>query len=222
MRGLIWAAAPLALLASPTRAGVDDDGEAWLTLAASGAISGRVLGQAEAIARFSNDEKGIYEAEFGGFLGLALTERVSLWAGYVRVPRYTRGGEAAVENRTRQQITADLGGLLGGDLSGRVRLEQRFRDSGGTGWRLRPQLKFSRPLSKNGVSLVLSHESFLPLNNTGWGQRRGYERMRNFVGLRLPVADKLAAEVGYLNQYRFAPARDTADHVVSTTFSYAF
>lgn len=222
MRGLIWAAAPLALLASPARADVDDDGEAWLTLAASGAISGRVLGQTEAVARFSNDRNGIYEAEIGGLLGFALTDRVSLWAGYARVPRYTSGGRAAVENRTRQQITADLGDLLGGDLSGRLRLEQRFRAGGGIGWRLRPQLKFSQPVLKDRVSLVLSHESFVSLNNTGWGQRRGYERMRNFVGLQLPIADRLAAEVGYLNQYGFAPVRDTADHIVSTTFSYAF
>lgn len=222
MRGLIWAAALLALLASPARADVDDDAQAWLTLAASGVVSGRVLGQAEAIARFSDDENGIYEAEFGGFLGLALTDRVSLWAGYVRVPRYARGGKTTVENRGRQQITAELGGLLGGDLSGRVRLEQRFRDGGGIGWRLRPQLKFSRPLSNDGVALVFSHESFVPLNDTGWGQRRGYERMRNFAGLQVPIADKLAAEVGYLNQYGFDPVRDTADHGVSTTFSYAF
>ncbi len=222
MRLLILAAAPLALLASPATAGTDDDAEAWTTLGASGAITGRLLGQVETLARFSNDEDGIYEAEFGGFLGYKLTDRVSLWAGYLRVPRYRRGAPTTVEDRTRQQITADLGKPLGGKLSGRIRLEQRFRSGGGTGWRVRPQVRFSRPLAKDGPSLVLSHESFVPLNDTAWGQRSGYELMRNFVGLQLPVARKLSAELGYLNQYRFRVGPNSADHVASTTLSYAF
>ena len=58
--------------------------------------------------------------------------------------------------------------------------------------------------------------SFLP-NSTDWGQRRGYERMRNAVGVTLPVSRAVAADIGYLNQYRFARAggRAQMDHALS-------
>lgn len=213
---------PLALVACPAVAGTDDDGELWTTLGAGGTVSGRLLANVEAIARFSGDEGGPYEAEFGGFLGYRLTGKVSLWAGYVRVPRYARGAATSIEDRTRQQVTADLGQLGSGSLFGRMRIEQRFREGGGTGWRLRPQLKYSRPLVKDGAALVFSHESFLPLNTTGWGQRAGYERMRNFAGVSAPVAPRLRAEFGYLNQYDFRRGTDSVDHAAALTASYSF
>jgi hypothetical protein len=65
--------------------------------------------------------------------------------------------------------------------------------------------------------LFVSHESFLLPNGTRWGQRRGYERMRNIVGLALPIARGFAADVGYLNQYRPARggARAQMDHALN-------
>ena len=221
MRRLILAAAPLLLLASPAYADVDDDAEVWLTLATTGTISGRLLGQADTNARFSHDDDRIYEAQLGGLLGYKLSDRVSLWAGYVRIARYRNGAATTVENRTRQQITADLARPFGGKLAGRLRLEQRFRSGAETGWRLRSQLKYSRPFHKDGPSLVLSHESFLPLNDTAF-QRSRYERMRNFAGVSFPVVKKLTAEVGYLNQYTFRTGRDLDDHILATTLNYAF
>lgn len=222
---LKWRAiAAATLILTPAAAtAAEHDPELWLTAGASGALYGRLLLSLEAVTRFSDDENGIYESEFGGFLGYQLTDDVALWAGYVRVPRYRRGGPTSVEDRTRQQITANLGKAGGGSLSGRVRLEQRFRDGGGTGWRLRPQIKYSRPFAKDGPALVISHESFVPLNDTGWGQQGGYERMRNFVGLGLGVAEGVKAEIGYLNQYNFrSGAEDSVDHAASLTLSYSF
>ena len=52
--------------------------------------------------------------------------------------------------------------------------------------------------------MFVSHESFFLPNSTRWGQRSGYERMRNIVGVTLPIARWASADVGYLNQYRFA------------------
>lgn len=211
-----------ALLAAPAVAGVDDDAELWTTVTASGPVSGRLLLEIQAQARFSDDGDGIYETQFGGLLGYRFTDTVAVWAGYVRVPRYARDAPTEVEDRTRQQVTATLGKLLGGTLSSRVRLEQRFRESGGTGWRLRPQLGFSRPLTRNGPELALSHESFVELNDTAWGQDAGYRRMRNAVGISIPLAKGVATEVGYLNQAEFERGRDSIDHVFNTTLSYEF
>ena len=57
------------------------------------------------------------------------------------------------------------------------------------------------------------------LNTTSWGQRGGYERMRNAAGISIPLSPRLKGDVGYLNQYRFGRggARDQMDHAL--TFS---
>lgn len=210
-----------AFAASPVTA-AEDDAELWTTFGAGGTVSSRLMASFEAIARFSRDEGGLYEAEYGGFVGYRMGDKVSLWAGYVRVPRYARGRSAGVEDRTRQQVAVDFGDVLGGSLSGRIRFEQRFRDGGGTGWRLRPQLRLSRPLVGDELALVLSHESFIAINDTGWGQRAGYERMRNFAGFSIPIAPRVKAEAGYLNQYNYRPGSDLIDHAAALTASYAF
>lgn len=44
-------------------------------------------------------------------------------------------------------------------------------------------------------------------------QRSGYERMRNIVGVTLPIATGVSADVGYLNQYRLARAGNPAQMV---------
>lgn len=222
MRPIIIFLGALALAPSPAFADVDHDSELWLSVGASGRISGRLLGSLDAVARFSEDDDGIYEAQFGGFLGYQATDRVALWVGYTRNPRYRRGSSTIVEDRTRQQITADLGKLLGGSVTSRVRLEQRFRDVGGTGWRLRGQVKFARPFAVGGPSFVASHESFVALNDTGWGQRGGYERMRNFAGIGLPFTKRVRAEVGYVNQYSRRAGDDTMDHAASVALGYSF
>jgi hypothetical protein len=60
-------------------------------------------------------------------------------------------------------------------------------------------------------------ESFYLPNSTGWGQRSGYERMRNIVGVVVPIGKRISMDVGYLNQFR--PGRTNAraqmDHALT-------
>ena len=67
----------------------------------------------------------------------------------------------------------------------------------------------------------MSHESFFLPNSTAWGQRAGYERMRNTAGVMLPIATGVSGDLGYLNQYRFARdgARAQMDHALSFQLS---
>ena len=67
------------------------------------------------------------------------------------------------------------------------------------------------------MKLFVSHESFLLPNSTSWGQRAGYERMRNIMGISIPFNKAVTADVGYLNQYRFARygARAQMDHALN-------
>ena len=67
------------------------------------------------------------------------------------------------------------------------------------------------------MAVFVSHESFFLANTTKWGQRRGYERMRNWLGLVLPLSPAVSADMAYLNQYRFARggSRAQSEHALS-------
>jgi len=120
---------------------------------------------------------------------------------------------AADEDRVRQQIVFNRG-----RVAGRFRIDERFSTVGsGIGVRIRPLLRYNLPLGRPRLALFASHESFLLPNSTRWGQRAGYERMRNLLGVAVPLGKALNADIGYLNQYRFGRAggRPQMDHALS-------
>ena len=75
-----------------------------------------------------------------------------MWAGYAHDPNYSAGHFKIMEHRFREQVTFDhLVDIAGGRISGRLRLEQRWREGiGGTGWRVRPFLRYTLPFHKGG------------------------------------------------------------------------
>jgi hypothetical protein len=50
------------------------------------------------------------------------------------------------------------------------------------------------------LNLLASHESFVNLGS-GAGQRRGYDRARDFLGIGVPLTKRVGVEIGYLNQW---------------------
>ena len=216
--------AALAALCTATPAiAQEEDQELWLTGAATVKLADRTKLEFDTVTRFGNDAGGLYEIEINSLLVHELGGGLSVGGGYTRNINYSHGDVTNTENRLRAQV--GLAGNVGPvKLSGRVRLEMRFRSDGAdTGYRLRPQVKATLPVG-GPFSLVASHESFVTLNDTDWRQRAGHERMRNFAGLNWKASKRVAFELGYMNQYNFrrAPARHVMDHVLSigTTFSF--
>ena len=80
-------------------------------------------------------------------------------------------------------VSSNLGKVGGGQLSGRLRLEQRWRDGQtGTGWRLRPSLRYTILFtSRNKVGLTLSEEPFFDLNTTSFQSVHGLESTSRIV-----------------------------------------
>ena len=165
--------------------------------------------------RFSDNRHGLYEIESNTLIGYSLNQVVTLWAGYTHAPQYSGGDFTTMEQRAREQVTFDSFTNLGpGKLSARLRLEQRWRTGAqGTGWRLRPFVKYSVPI-EGKVALNLSSEPFVDFNTTTFQKKSGLERVRNLVSLSVPFAKSLSGEAGYMNQHGFVSGGpDTSDNI---------
>lgn len=209
-------ALPFLLLATPAAAQRADE-QLWLQANGSTDIGEQTSVTLEAIGRFSDRADGFSHSEFGGIVAHQLSDTVEIGLGYRHIQDYDHGRAVPNEERLRQTITFKLGS----GLSTRTRVEETFSSaSRGTALRWRQQLRFSKDIGSGGLAAFASHESFVNLNDTR--QSSGYERMRNAVGMSLPLAGKVRGEIGYLNQYRFGRdgRRDQMDHAATFTLSF--
>jgi hypothetical protein len=223
MRRLFLPLLAIAAFAASTPALASEDTQYWQTLQVGVQLPDNFKLSSETVFRTS-DAKGFYEIEENIMAGYKLDKHVTLWLGYTHDPQFSHGNFTGLEHRIRQQVTIDNFALIGKvKLSGRVRLEERFRDGiAGTGWRLRPYIKASVPfIGKSTVSVT--HESFLDLNTTSFQKVSGYERMRNAISVGVPLNKKISIDFGYLNQHGFVRnGPDTSDNVLTTGLSASF
>ena len=217
---------PLALtatLGAAVPATASEDTQYWQTLNLTVALPGNFKISNETVRR-SSEARGFYEIENNVMVGKKVNKVVTLWLGYTFNPQYNHGTFRQREHRFRQQINFDNFAKLGKvKLSGRMRLEQRWREGQpGTAWRLRPQLKASTPLAGR-ITISVSSEAFIDLNNTGFQRVDDLERMRNAVFITVPLNKKISVDFGYLNQHGFVPnGPDSSDHVLTTGLSASF
>ncbi|MFL9840787.1 DUF2490 domain-containing protein [Sphingomonas sp. ST-64] len=211
----ILIALPL-VIATPAIA-QDEDSELWLSGSGEVSVGERTSVEVESINRFSDDAGGLYEIELAAGVEQQVGNGWWVGGGYVRVVNYSRGTVTRTEDRFRVQggASTDAGPFK---LSARLRLERRTRSNGDDiGYRLRPSVKLALPLGDSAFRLFASHESFIPLNDTDWGERSGHDRMRNAAGISWKASKAIGVEAGYLNQYRFARGapQGTMDHVLT-------
>lgn len=214
MRSILVAS--ILFLATPVAA-QQTDSQLWFQVNGSVEIGANQKITLESIGRFSDRAEGFSHAEAGILFTHKTPGGIELSIGYRHVEDWNRGDRLPNEERLRQMVLVPLGS----GFNGRLRFEQRMRESGQEiAFRLRPRLGFETPLSGD-VKLFATSEHFLNLNDTAWGANGGYERMRNAVGLSIPLGGELRGEVGYLNQYRYGRdgARDQMDHVATFTLT---
>jgi hypothetical protein len=205
----------LAAAALSTPAQATSDNQAWMNGNVTVKLSDRWRFQEEGTFRFSTSRNGLYEFELNTLLGYRLNKVVSVWGGYTHNPQYADGDFTVMEHRAREQMTADGFAMIGkGKLTGRIRMEQRWREHlDGTGWRLRPYLKFSLPIAGK-TALNISSEPFINFNTTPFQRRTGLDRMRNLVTISTLLTKTLTGEAGYMNQHGFVRrGPDTSDNI---------
>lgn len=209
------------LAAAPARAAIDDL-QAWPGIAISGRIADGLLGTEEITARVTDDVGRLGQLEIRTQLGHPVSKSVTLWVGHVRLITYARAGRDQIEDQAVEQVSWVIGDVFGGTLASRTRLEQRFqRGVGEIAWRAREQLRWVRPLRKDGPRAVLWIEPFVSLNRTR-GVPDGLDQLRSFAGVSVPVGKGVDLEAGYLNQYLNRRPRDQSNHVLSTTLNLRF
>lgn len=215
---LRFSLAALALLLPTSAWAQQTDEQLWLQTNGSVTLSDRAKLTAEGIVRFSDRAEGLSHAEAGLLYTRDVGGGVELSFGYRHVEDWNRGAALPNEERLRQMVLVPLGS----GFNARLRTEQRFHSSGGeVGFRVRPRIGYETGLG-SGLKLFATQEHFLNVNTTGWGQSGGYDRMRNALGVSIPLGGKLRGELGYLNQYRFGRGgkRDQMDHAATFTLSF--
>lgn len=200
------------LAASASAHAQQEDEQFWLQINTHVPLDANTRITLEQIARFSDRQDGLTQSELGVLVGQRVSKNFELGFGYRHVGFHNLN-TATDEERFRQQVVGTFG-----PITTRLRVDERFHPDGKeVGIRIRPLVRYNHKLNDNGLAAFVSHESFYLPNATKWGQRRGYERMRNSVGLMVPVSNKISADVGYLNQYRLArgSSRAQMDHALS-------
>lgn len=221
----MFCSALLAMCATTARADTSDF-QAWSALALSGTPSdeSRFLLWFDGHARFRDDAGRLGVSIIRPGIGWRVSESLDLWLGYARVVARAGGAPDVEEDRVWQQATYPISAVWGGKLSGRSRLEQRFRDSqDDTGWRIRQFLRWEKPLASEGLSVVLWDELFVDLNNTNWGQDTGFGQNRLFAGLARRWSQGMRAEIGYLhNAINTAGPNNASNHNLSASLFISF
>ena len=223
MRRIVTFALATTALAIGAPAFASDDDQVWGTLNVSVGLPSHFKLSNETVVR-SGNARGLYEVEDNLMLGYQANPHVTLWLGYTHDPQYLHGNFTIMERRFRQQVSFDNIARVGpATVSARLRLEERWRDGvSATGWRLRPALKATMPLVGK-TKLVLNHESFINFNTTPFQRQDGYERMRNSVGVNVPLSRQFSVDLGYLNQHGFVRGGpDSSDHVLNLGLNASF
>ncbi|KMS60173.1 hypothetical protein V474_00330 [Novosphingobium barchaimii LL02] len=200
------------------------DEQVWVNLTAMGSISDKLVYFAELQPRVGDGVSRVDPLLLRGAVGWKLSPSVTLYQGYAHVISPVDGGRDINEERSFQQLNVALGKPLGGELSSRTRLEQRWRSDGGDmGWRLREMLRYEHPLKagSDAVNALVYAEGFIALNDTDWGARGGFDQLRSFVGAEVGLPGASTLELGYLNQtIDQTRGRVRMNHVASISLFY--
>ncbi|MDQ0448700.1 DUF2490 domain-containing protein [Methylobacterium aerolatum] len=211
----------LPLLASLLVAGTPvpalaNDAQLWFNTTLFGSV-GDLAYYAEVQPRFGDDISKLDQFFFRPALGWKINDNLKLYQGYAYVE--DRGGSTVrIEDRSFQEINWTIGEFNGVKASSRTRFEQRWRSDGrDVGFRVRSQLRAAAPLTdrKGSVAALGWTEVFVALNDADWGPRAGFDQVRTFAGIEIPIGDKSTVELGYLNRLIQSRTATETDHVLS-------
>jgi Protein of unknown function (DUF2490) len=221
MKYLLCAAAMLSITPFAAQAATDDL-QQWSGLSVQAKLADKVNGTAEIVGRFTDDIGRLGQMEIRGLIGTPVSKKVTVSVGFVHVITYAKTGRDTLEETPFAQVNWNMGKLLGGSLSSRTRLGDRFqRGASNMALRARSQVKWSKPLKANGPNAVLSIEPFYSFNRTS-SVRPGIDQVRTFAGVNFKLSKHAEMDVGYLNQYLNRATGDRSNHAISVSLAFKY
>lgn len=218
---LLAAGLSAALLAAPAAAQTDQDEAVWVNATVQGPISEKLVFFAEVQPRIGDGVSRLSQLLLRPAIGYEVTDKLTLYQGYARVIDPVDGGADLHEDRLFQQATWNVGKIGRLEVQSRTRLEQRWRSDGdGMSVRARQMMRFEYPLATGDrrVAAIGSVEGFVGLSSAEWGGTKGFDQVRTFIGLEIPLPGRSTIEAGYLNQTRDAAGpRIGMTHVASVS-----
>ena len=178
-----------AVAASAAPGARQSDSQIWTNGAATVKLSDHWRLSEEGHLRFSDNRNGLYEIEVEHAARLPPEQGRDGAGPATRTTRNMPHGDFTVmEHRAREQVTFDGFAKLGSGQAQRPCPARAAlaRHVDGTGWRVRPYLKYSLPIAGK-TALNLSSEPFFNLNTTPFQRRTGLDRMRNLITISTPL-----------------------------------
>ncbi len=197
---LLLAAASLCFPATAMAA--QEDEQVWLAQFSTIEVGQKVLLFTDVQLRFTDGADRLGQVLLRPAVGYRITPSDTLFLGYAYVRTEPLNGTPTDEHRIFQQAQVRVAGGPGKTtVTSRTRLEQRWLEGrSGMGWRLRQQVRLETPVAK-GLNAIVWAEPFVNLDTTSWGQRAGFDQLRGFAGVGVPIAKGIAIEAGYSGQY---------------------
>ena len=201
----------------------EEDVGLWATVIAEGKFNDKFGWYAELQGRLKDDASRRDQAFFRPAINYWLSEKTSLWLGYVAAARYTPD-DARYEKRYWQQLMHRFEPVAGFGLLSRTRFEQRDLDTTtDTAHRFRQMIRLEKQLfSSSPTQLLVQDEVFINLNNTKNGPQSGFEQNRLFLGAALFPTKTSRLEIGYLNQTVDGANVNNMNHILSSTLFLRF
>ncbi|WP_213268439.1 DUF2490 domain-containing protein [Hyphomonas sp.] len=132
----------------------------------------------------------------------ALRPGVELAGGYYW-GHTNQSGPDRNEHRLWQQASYDIARGGGFEVSGRTRMEQRYRESfDDTGARIRQRVTVSYKVPGTPFTLSAGPEVYFELFKTDWGAETGLSEVRTKARIDWAVSETLELSLGYLNQFQ--------------------
>jgi hypothetical protein len=208
------------LLACPAAAATVEDEQVWINGTVMQTLNSGLAYFVEVQPRFGNGAGQLSQFLLRPAIGWKLSGKVTAYAGYAHVATPVDDAADRNEERLFGQVSWTIGPIGRGTLSSRSRIEHRRQNNGGdTGWRLRQMLRYVHPIgAPQRIRALVSAEGFAALNDTDWGAAAGFDQVRSFAGVEVPMRGKSTLELGYLNQAINDPGRRIRmNHVASAS-----
>jgi hypothetical protein len=207
------------LLPAPLAAAVEDE-QVWVNVTTMGSIKDRLIYFVEAQPRVGDGVSRLSQLLLRGGVGWQLSDKVALYGGFLHLIQPVENGRDTNEERPFIQLNWNMGQIAGGTLSTRTRLEHRDTStSRQVGWRVRSMVRYVHPVAgADKPRALVWAEPFIGLNQTDWSARSGFDQLRSFAGVEIPLAGRSTLEAGYLNQaINDRGPRNRMNHVASLT-----